>query len=757
MPDVIEVVEGEVPEELAEALSQITQLQAEMTAQRNELFNRLAGDIESKLTDRIGRRGAKQSQMIDAMRLSLGGLATYDWIDSDHPFATTDKKSSYKVNITRPKCEAALAQVIAFQFAGGDKNWQLRAPQVIDIDDGDIQATQQQAQMPLDPTQVVSYRMALMEAEMDNHLTKTDYAREVRKAQRDWVYLGTGVMKDPVNLGKMNKVYNKQLTSQGQPIRVPSFEMEYLPATYSVNPLLWFPDDTVNDVRDCEDSIEAHPKSKSQLRELVNHEGFDSIEVIAALKEKPRSYISNPLSDQGSITAGGLNFLKDKYLVLEYHGPVSGNDLQVAGKEAVYEAEDDVYFAEVWVVNGRVIRFELSNIEGCRKVPYSVAVWEKDPGSILGFGVPMMIRDEQYAINDCFDMVLDNAGISAGPQVIVDTTIIRPAEGGLECTPWKVWYTNEYGADTNKAISFFNPPNNFEGLSNLFMLLKGIADEASSINLLTSGGDGPSGAGDSATSMAIINQNASSPLFFKAEVWDDDITKPIISSVYDWEMQYNPNDNIKGSFVVDVRTPTQLLRNTQEQQKLERISMEISQGSPLGEIIKMDGLMRARLRLMHLPTIDIIKSPEEVARDKANAPEPPPDPALIEAQAKQEANAIANRKLDLDTQKLQMEMSQKFEELKMQLAVQMRTNDVREMEARASVMKAQLDHDAQLLQLAQRDEQHRATILASIDSEKQRAQTARFVAGTKVGLKVRDQQLNEQELNYKRETGKPGI
>src|SRR5690606_18038536 len=103
----------------------------------------------------------------------------------------------------------------------------------------------------------------------------------------------------------------------------------------------------------------------------------------------------------------------------------------------------------------------------------------------------------------------------------------------------------------------------------------------------------------------------------------------------------------------------------------------------LGEIIKMDGLMRARLRLMHLPTVDIIKSPEEVARDKANAPEPPPDPALIEAQAKQEANAIANRKLDLETQKLQMEMSQKFEELKMQLAVQMRTNDVREMEAQA--------------------------------------------------------------------------
>lgn len=738
-------------------LSQIAQLQQEIQESKNALFSRIANEIESKLSARIGRKGVKTSQMVDALRMSLGGLATYDWIDPNQPFSEVPRNSSYKVNITRPKCEAALSQVIAFQFAGGDKNWQLRAPQVLNVDQEDMQATQQQAQAPLDPAQVVGYRMALMEAEMENHLTKTSYAREIREAQSDWVYLGTGIMKSPVNLGKINKTYRKMTTTAGAPIRVPSFEMEYLPYTYRVNPLLFFPDDSTNDIRSAEDTIEVHPKSKTQLSELIKHPGFYGDAIQEVLKETPRTYVNNPLSDQGSITSPGLNFLKDKYLVLEFNGPVKADDLALIGKEAAYESVDGSYFAEIWVVNGRVIRFELSNLEGCNKVPYEVAVWEKDPGSIFGFGIPMMIRDEQYAINDCFQMILDNAGVSAGPQVIVDTTLIRPAEGGLECTPWKVWYANEYGGDVTKAMNFVNVPNNFEGLANFFGMLKGISDEVSSINLLSSGITTPTGASDNATTMAIMNQNASSPLFFKAEIWDDNITKPLLEAVYDWEMQYNPNDSIKGSFVVDVRTPTQLLRNTQEQQRLERLSMEISQGSPMGEWIKMDGLMNARLRLMHLPTVDILKSPQQVAQERANAPEPPPDPALIEAQAKQEANQIALERLKLDREKVQLDIQHRFEELKMELAVQMETNRVRELEAKASVMKAQLDHDAQMLQLAQKDEAERARILASLRTAETKAQTERFIAGTDTALKVRDQKLKQDELKYKRDTGKPGI
>ena len=210
-------------------------------------------------------------------------------------------------------------------------------------------------------------------------------------------------------------------------------------------------------------------------------------------------------------------------------------------------------------------------------------------------------------------------------------------------------------------------------------------------------------------------------------------------------MQYNPNDAIKGSFVVDVRTPTQLLRNTQEQQKLERLSMEISQGSPMGEWIKMDGLLNARIRLMHLPSASMVKSPEEVARDRANAEPPPPDPALLEAQAKQEANQIALKRLELDAQKIQMEMHQKNEELKMQLAVQMETNRVREIEAMASVRKADLDFQSAMAQLAARSDSDKARLIADLQKFQQQSTTEKFLAGTDVALKVRQQDMDQEE------------
>jgi len=755
--DLTILTDGEDSDLLRQVIEIQVQAEEQLRADRENLYDKLARTVESKLQTRIGRRGVKQVQMLESLRLVLGSLSANDWTNINDPFQRERVNRPAQVNITRSKCEIAISQMSSFQFAAGDKNWQLAPPQVMDVDQEDIQTISNIEGVQLSPEQVVDVKMGLMEREMEHQLVLTDYARECRKGMDNEVVMGTAVLKGPMNVGRLRKIYRKEVTSEGKVIRVPTFETEYLPHIYSVNPLLWYPDDTVNCVEDCEDSIEVHPKSKTQLKALMQHKGFIAEEIEKACKEDPRSYTTAPFVDQGSVTSGNGDLFKDKYLVLEFHGPICRADLELMGKPPTYDSPDDYYYAEVWVVNGRVIRVEMSNLEGCHRIPYFVSVWEKDPGSIFGFGVPMLIRDQQRIINETHRMILDNAGISAGPQVIVDTTLIKPAEGGLECTPWKVWYVNEFGADVSKAMSFYMPPNAFEGLSALFMMTKQIADEESSISLMAPGLDLPTGAADNATSMAIMNQNATSPLFFKAEEWDDNITKPLLESVYDWNMQYNPKDEIKGSFSVDVRTPTQLLRGTQEQQKLERLSMEISQGSPLGEWIKLDGLANARIRLMRLPAAGIVKTPEEVAEERANAPEPPPDPAMIEAQAKMAQIEVQNKRLDLDAQKLQMEMHQKNEELKMQLAVQMETNRVREIEAMASIQKAQYDFESSMAQLASRSEADRAKILSSINAEEMRAQTAKFLAGTNVGLKVRQQDMDAQELAFKRETGKPGI
>lgn len=763
MSDLIQI-EGVSEEDIAALAAAAAEALIAQENAKTEILSSLARDVEGKLTNRMGTRKSKENQWLESLRLYLGSLSSYNIVTGEYPFGvTTDKNIVHRpeVNIVRNKCETAISQTMTFQFAAGDKNWDLRPPQSYDIDQYDIAQMQQLMQpqqgqqpgQPLSPDDVMNAKIELMEREMQTHLEKTNYGIESRKAGWDRVVLGTGIMKLPTNSTKLKKVYKKQQTSTGQVIRVPQMQIENVPCAYRVNPWYFFPDDTVTLISDAENSIEVHPMSKTQLRELRDNPGFFTDQVQEAIEEEPRQYINSPFNDPAYLTQG-INLLKNRYLVLEYHGPMCRDDLERLGKTPLIESPDDEYFVEIWVVNSRVIRLEFSNLEGCHKVPYAVCPWEPDPATVFGFGIPMLVRDQQRVINETYKMLLDNAGISAGPQVIVDTTLINPADGGLECTPFKVWYTNEYGTDVSKAIQFFMPQNAYEGLSSLFTLAMGLADNESSIPNL--GPTGPAQAADSATGMAIAQQNASSPLFYKSEQWDDQITKPLIEALYEWEMQYNPKDEIKGTFDIDVRTSTASLQASLNQQKLERLAMEIAQGSPVGEWVKMDEFAQLRLMDMRLPYKSIIKTPQELAVERANRPPPPPDPNLMKAHAEQQKVEVDKQRLQLEAQKVQLEANQKFQEAQMQYQAQLRTDDVRAQEAQASVMKAQYDYQAQMAALASKDEHNRNMILGNMQMKQLQINTDKFLAGMDAQVKLRDQNISQQELQLKKQ-GKTGI
>jgi len=651
---------------------------------RTDLLDTIAREAEGMLTKRMGTRKAKENQWLEAMRIYLGSLSSYNIITGDYPFGTVDHPFGSRqddsavhrpeFNIIRQKCNMAIATTIAHQFAVGDKNWDIRPPQVIDIDPQDLQAMSQMAGMQLSPFDAAAMKARLMENEISYHLDETNYALECRKAMADRVIYGTGIMKKPFNAGKLKKSYVKQQTSDGQVVWVPKLTAEKIPCVYRVNLWYAFPDDSVTEIDKAEDFIEVHPMSKTELSELLSHPGYAGFEQELAdcLKEEPRQYTNSPFNDPAYLTQG-INLLKNKYLVIERHGPIKKEDLNILGLTVPYESPTDEVYAEVWVCNSRVIRLQLSAIEGSNKVPYTACVWEADPATIFGFGIPMLARDQQRVVNETYKMVLDNAGISAGPQVVVDTTIIKPAEGGMECTPFKVWLANDYGADTTKAIQFFMPDNAVEQLSGLISLARGFADEESSINLLTN--TAPAGGVDSATGQALIDENAMAPLFYKSEEWDDNITRQIIQSMYDWEMQYNPKDEIKGTYCIDVRTTTAYARGLVEQQKLTQLFQEVAQGSPISEWINMDELIQARLSTMHLPWSGVIRCPQEVMQErqqKAQQP-PPPDPNMIKAQALVEQNEIAKQKLQLEQAQFNWQQQQHVQDKQIDTSLQFQT------------------------------------------------------------------------------------
>jgi hypothetical protein len=223
--------------------------------------------------------------------------------------------------------------------------------------------------------------------------------------------------------------------------------------------------------------------------------------------------------------------------------------------------------------------------------------------------------------------------------------------------------------------------------------------------------------------------------------------------LYDWEMQYNPKDEIKGPFTIDVRTSTSALQSALNQQKLEKLSMEFAQGSPLAEWFNMDIFSQYRIMDARLPYKGLIKSPAQVAQERAQRPPPPPDPNLIKAQAEQAKVEVDKARVALEQQRMQLEQQLKYQEIQLQTNAQLITDRVRAQEAQASVLKARYDYMAQMAALASKDENDRAKILADMQMAEMDNQTTKFLAGMDAALKVKDQQLTQEELKIKRETG----
>lgn len=719
--------------------------------ERESIMYTMAAEIEGKLNKRMGTRKSKENQWLEALRIYLGSLSSYNIVTGQYPFGTrNDANVSHRpeFNIIRQKCNIAIAQTVAHQFAAGNKNWCLRTPQVLDIDDHDLQIMIQSSGNPnITPREAADMKTDLMEREIEYHLMLTNYAEENRKALADRVILGTGVMKGPLNTGKLSKKYVKQQTSDGKIIRVPTYSVTNTPLIYRVNLWYWFPDDSVTDISQAEDCIEVHPMNKAQLNELTYHDGYYSDQIEPCLDEEPRTYVNSPFNDPAYLTQG-INLLKDKYLVLEYHGPIEKKCLQTLGIQTDDSPLDEQY-AEVWVANSRVIRIQTSALEGCTSLPYYACTWEDDPACIPGFGIPMLARDQQRVVNETYKMVLDNAGLSAGPQVVVDTTILTPADGGMECTPFKVWYAKEYGADMTKAIQFFTPPNSFQGLSSLMQMAREFAEEESSINLLSAGGSSPSGQMDSATGLALQNENALTPLFFKSEQWDDRINRPLITGVYDWEMQYNPKEEIKGTVEIDVRTPTAQLRGAMDKRQLDMLFQEIAMpNSPTAKYINIEPLIRCRLNMMRLPSMDIVKTPEQIAKEDQAAAQnpPPPSPDMIKAQAMMQTVSVEKQNADLNAQKFQWEMQQHERDLQaksdsdhISAMTTMSTNNSKERQAQISASQKQT-------QLAQSHDAASIGAAVTLHTNMQDNQTKKQLAGLSHAEHVQSLQQDDKHI-----------
>lgn len=715
---------------MAESLDEL-ELQAQLEEEareedrrRQELMDSLASSIASKFETRAAKRVNKENQWLRGAQLYYGKLALDNYyVKPETPFEKVTYRDRPDVNIVRSKCSIAIAQTVSMQFGNGDKNWDLWP-----------------SKKTTDPTAQAA--ASKMSDTIETQLEETKYSLNSRKAMWDRVVLGTGILKGPGSTGELVKSY-VQLEDTG--IWEPTLSVNYKPMIHRINPWFFYPDETTDDLACLNDCIEVHPMSALQLKKLMKHEGFKADAISEVLESKPQEYNSGNWADFAQLSENNPNLYNNKYIVLEYHGPITKTQLNALEIEPAYDSLNDEYYGEVWVCQGKVIRLELEVIEASYRIPYYVSVWEKDPGSVFGFGVPLMMEDAQRVVNEAWHMILDNSSMSSGPQVAMHKHLIEPANGKWELGPGQIWYLTDPAITVDQAISFFNVPNVTENIVPILQMAQSFSEEESQIPLITAGLQSPQPQ-DTATGQLVMQQASTTLLDFMSEEWDDTMTSPIIQAFYAWNMQYNDDPEIKGIFSVDVRTSTQYKNKQLYIRDLEKLSVEAAQNPEMAKKINQGNLTQVRLDMMNIPNRTIMKTEEEIAADEAAAANQPPAPEIMKLQ-------IDKQRLDLEAMKLDFESKQQQQREAWEHEEKMSAVEARFMESQARVTVSQNEKEIALLQLAAKTETDAAKILSQENIQRENQHTQVFLKSMEETRKRQELQLYDKELDIKVETG----
>lgn len=727
---------------------------AERDAQREPLINddaerkrvmsvleTYASTLETKAMEQVSKKQSIEERWIEDLRQYYG---RYDK-DTEAKLKQA-KRSRLFLNLTRPKTNAWERRLADMLFPTDEKNWGIRPTPSPDLavalsrsreetaTDAEKNAGQQAAAI-----QAQAKRSAeAMEREIEDQLRECQYNIEARRSIHDGCKIGSGIMKGPVIKARLRRKWQQQpqvdkatgrpiLDANGQPLP-PLWAMieveDPRPAWERKDPWAIFPDMTGMTPGQCEFWFERYLPNRKELKNFARMPGFIEDQVYALAKDEPQKALPDYFTTLRAITDGDQSADDKRYWVWEYRGPIErkvlvdmcrcfdSHDLH----DALEDEENPLDYQEGVVVfsQGKILKFGIHVLDSGDPL-YSVFNFEKDETSIFGFGVPYLLRNPQAAANAAWRMMMDNAGLSSGPQIVINKDVIEPADGSWELTPRKIWYAKNGTTQTQIKAAFeqFDIDDNQASLANIIALARQFADDEAQLPLIAQGDPGahPGRAGGSGGAEKTMGGLAmlmnSVNVIFRGVVknYDDDMTVPNIRRAYDWNMQFNPKEAIKGDFEVDARGSSVLLVREIQSQNLMVFCLQFAEHPTFGPMLKP---YQAFVRLVQsnmIPADELVVPEDEW---KANL-------AKMAEAAKQQQNPETIR---ASTEAAKLNASLTIEKMKAELAIEL----------------AMIQRDTAMMQLAEKRNMDLDKLQAQIEAIRSKERT--FAAETAIKTRM---------------------
>lgn len=311
--------------------------------------------------------------------------------------------------------------------------------------------------------------------------------------------------------------------------------------------------------------IEKHKLSREDLNEMIGVEGYDDKAIRMVLDEYGRNglreWLTNDVamaSAEGKATTQIAQNVDGLIDALQFWGPVQGKVLIEWGMDKA-EVPDPLkeYNIEAWLIGTHVIK-AVVNQDFLGRKPYYVASYEDVPGSFWGRSVADLVRDPQIVVNAAARAIVNNMGIASGPQVVVNVDRLAPGEDITQLTPWRIWQVNNDPTGAGQPPVMFNQPDSRIGeLVGVFEKFSEMADEYSGIPKYM-GGE-PGGVGRTASGLSMLMGNASKSIKQVISNIDIGVLTPMLTRLYDHNMQFSDDPDLKGDVNIIARGATSLV------------------------------------------------------------------------------------------------------------------------------------------------------------------------------------------------------
>lgn len=497
-------------------------------------------------------------------------------------------KSKLFINKCRTKTDTVVARLMDILFPrAGDRNWDIQPTPEPILDAAAMAAVdyvrrtrgEDAAREVL--TKEAALRAGRMAKAMADQLAESPdrvaYRATTREIVRSAAMYGMGIHKGPLVDERTRKTWKLKLLtetrSDGQVAQREAWVLDQSPVELrpyfrAVSVWNFFWDMTAKTPRDCRRMWEEYlmvygdvldlAKRKSFLGDVIrdyvrqNREG-DAV-------ERPYEGELRRLGDKNSTRQ-----MKQRFRVVERWGWLRGDELAEAGVDLRGDPEEEDYFCNIWLLGGKIIKAVRAPVRGV-EFPYQIFAIEKDESGLCGQGIPRLYRHPQIGLNAMVRGMVDNAAVSTGPIIGINKEALSQTADIHDIHAFKLFEFDSV-EDMKGAIAFWQAQSH---TSEFLAMGKFFSDagEELTVPAWVHGDGNVSDAAKTLGGLSMLMAAMSVNLAEWIKTFDDDVTSQFITSLYFWNMDFNPRADIKGDFNVVATGSTALMQKEVQSQRL---------------------------------------------------------------------------------------------------------------------------------------------------------------------------------------------